>query len=457
MPAVKLFIDTVTRSLVQGYKNPAPYSFPSFFQNDTVPFQLHFLEPTGDIGLPYRYIDIGASTVKLGIGNVDTIPTAGTFTITFGANTTTALAYNASASVVSTALNLLASIVSAGGVTVTSAAPGQYTVTFTTPAVTALMTASATGLSPASSVLVNEWAIGSASVSEVQNIKLVQNPAGYQDAWSNLAAATVSVSVQQVGGVGANAIQNVTINNSPIDGSFTLNLDGHVTTGINFFAPAIDVQNALAALSNIGVGNVAVSGRSGGPYTITFTGTLSAMAVNTLVANYTGLISAVGKYADVNLATSGIQILIGSSPSQSTKIELEVTPGGGSPTTYFQNDITIINDLIDGPATTPSPLASFYTASQVLDLLKGTASATSEAGKTAMINGSDTLAIVFSVTKTNANHHEIGGIVRNIIDGSPSVIGKPIIIARSITGYTLKFPSTPDSVNYYYEWHVVLD
>jgi trimeric autotransporter adhesin len=67
-------------------------------------------------------------------------PTGGTFTLTFGANTTTAIAYNASAATVQSALVALASI-GAGGVTVLGGDGGPYRVKWTTNATKAMMTA----------------------------------------------------------------------------------------------------------------------------------------------------------------------------------------------------------------------------------------------------------------------------------------------------------------------------
>lgn len=59
------------------------------------------------------------------ITRVGAVTTSGTFTLQYGANTTPGIAYNASANDVETALNLLASIIAAGGVTCTGGAlPG---------------------------------------------------------------------------------------------------------------------------------------------------------------------------------------------------------------------------------------------------------------------------------------------------------------------------------------------
>lgn len=66
-------------------------------------------------------------------------PTGGTFTLTFGGNTTSSIAYNASAATVESALNALASIGS-GGVSVLGGNGGPYRVKWTTNATKALIT-----------------------------------------------------------------------------------------------------------------------------------------------------------------------------------------------------------------------------------------------------------------------------------------------------------------------------
>jgi|GEM_PF-6194374 len=59
-------------------------------------------------------------------------------------------------------------------------------------------------------------------------------------------------------------------------GTFTISVTAggstQTTSGIAYNATASTVSNALAALSNVGSGNVSVTGSAGGPYTITFAG-----------------------------------------------------------------------------------------------------------------------------------------------------------------------------------------
>lgn len=67
-------------------------------------------------------------------------PTGGTFTLTFGVDTTASIAYNASAATVESALNAIGTI-GAGGVSVLGGDGGPYRVKWTTNATKALMTA----------------------------------------------------------------------------------------------------------------------------------------------------------------------------------------------------------------------------------------------------------------------------------------------------------------------------
>lgn len=82
-----------------------------------------------------RYLDPSViPTVQAALDEVQTVtitgsPTGGTFTLTFGGQTTAGIAYNAAASAVQTALQALSSIGS-NNCTVTGSAGGPYTVTF---------------------------------------------------------------------------------------------------------------------------------------------------------------------------------------------------------------------------------------------------------------------------------------------------------------------------------------
>lgn len=66
----------------------------------------------------------------------------------------------------------------------------------------------------------------------------------------------------------------VTITGIPTGGTFTITYGGQTTSALAFNAAAATVQTALQALTSVGAGNATVAGGAGGPYTITFAGTL---------------------------------------------------------------------------------------------------------------------------------------------------------------------------------------
>lgn len=87
-----------------------------------------------------------------------------------------------------------------------------------------------------------------------------------------------------------NEVQTATITGSPTGGTFTLTYGGKTTAALPHNASAAQVQAALAGLSTIGAGNVAVSGPNGGPYVITFQGLLGGtnVALITSTGSFTG-------------------------------------------------------------------------------------------------------------------------------------------------------------------------
>ena len=81
-------------------------------------------------------------------------------------------------------------------------------------------------------------------------------------------------------GYSADAVQSLSIGGSPTGGTFTLTFNGHTTGNIAYNANAngsSSIQSALAALTGVGTGNVAVTG-NGGIFTVRFMGSLAGLA-----------------------------------------------------------------------------------------------------------------------------------------------------------------------------------
>ena len=105
-----------------------------------------------------------------------------------------------------------------------------------------------------------------------------------------------------LGDTGTSSVQNVTIQNA-VDGTFTLTFDGQTTTALAFNAGANVVQNALVALSNIGLGNVSVI-LNEDTYSVYFTGTLEHVAQPMFTADSTNLVG-VGTAVEVTQVMAG--------------------------------------------------------------------------------------------------------------------------------------------------------
>lgn len=109
------------------------------------------------------------------------------------------------------------------------------------------------------------------------------------------------------GPTGENEVQQVAITGSPTGGSFTLTFDGQTTAGIVYNAAAAAVQSALAALSNIGSGNVSCSGGAlpGTPVAVTFIGSLAGIDVPQMTASAASLTGGTSPAVNVTTTTPG--------------------------------------------------------------------------------------------------------------------------------------------------------
>lgn len=100
---------------------------------------------------------------------------------------------------------------------------------------------------------------------------------------------------------GSSETQALTITNAT-GGTYTLSYGGYTCTPLAYNAVAGVVQNFLAALTSIGIGNVIVTGTN--PLTITFQGTLGSQALAIVVANGSAL-TGVGASAVVTEVLQG--------------------------------------------------------------------------------------------------------------------------------------------------------
>jgi len=218
-----LFIDLTNRRLVASETNSAPVGLATFTKGDNGAFNLYFLEATGVINRPFEVVDKSAASVKLGIGSRTGVPETGTYTLTFGGDTTSAIDAAATAGAIETALNALSAISSAGGVTVTGELADHFTVRFTTAGTQGSISADVSQLIPDTVAVIDERIAGSASVKEIQEIQLRLTPAVYQDTWTDLGTTvTATVATTVTGSATENEVQRLSFTREPFSGTYRL-------------------------------------------------------------------------------------------------------------------------------------------------------------------------------------------------------------------------------------------
>lgn len=206
-------------------------------------------------------------------------PTGGTFSLTFGSDTTGPIAYNATSTTVANALNDLTSVTSAGGVSVTGNAGGPWAVTFDTqgPISSSLSIDPSNltgGTSPSGTVTVTQQgALGEAPLS-------VTGTAG--GPWTVTFGATMPGKQSTITG-DTGALTGAT-------GSLGIS-SAHMNANPSGGVPAVSVTHAAGHL--IGVPSTGSVGSTGeldpGPFEVQFVGAQANTPQPSLTFNYENL------------------------------------------------------------------------------------------------------------------------------------------------------------------------
>lgn len=151
----------------------------------------------------------------------------------------------------------------------------------------------------------------------------------------------VAVTTDTPGSAATNEKQIIDLAGSPSGGTFTLTYDGQTTGAIAYNASAATVDAALEALSNIGAGDVTITGNAGGPWTVEFTAALAGVNVPLLTGSGASLTGG----ATVTVATT-TQGAAGTNEVQRLRYTQAVYSGnwkvffGGQGTAFLAPDAT---------------------------------------------------------------------------------------------------------------------
>ena len=353
------------------------------------------------------------------VQSVTVTATGGTFTVTFGANTSAAIAFNANASTVQTELERIPSI-GVGNVAVTGvgSVANPYVITFqgalgnTDVAALTLNTGALTGGTATQATVTNGASLGGTytlsfnagttaainvgdSAASIQtklevlagvgNVKVLgsSTTAGgtylvvFTGTRANLAQAPITATSSLTGtspfvtpvtllggGFTGNETQSVTIVGNGLGGYFQLVFNGQVTTPILAGANAATVQAALQALGTVGAGNAIVtqaSTDSSTTYYVTFAGTLNNQDVTalTLTSNLTSTVTGFTLQTTIVTEANGFATM----QNFNGNLILETGPNvSGNVTTGNNVIVSNANNLFVntfGATTSTAPAATF--------------------------------------------------------------------------------------------------
>jgi len=347
------YVDIKNRRLVRDIFSDVEAQVPKLTQGDGYNLRVHGVQPAPGrpVGRVYDFVPL-PNALFVGVGKVGDIELTGTFTLTYDGDTTAAIPVLATPAQVATALNALASITTAGGVTVTGPNGGPWQVAFVSDGVRDFIEGNVDGVFPFSSFRAYQLREGTVSAKEIQLLVIDPQLATLAETFTNLPAAAGDVTKLQVGASGVPDIQRITISSDAYAGGFSVGFDGDSSRLIPHDADASEVQEALELMDSIGAGNVTVSG--GKPsWDVSFTG-LSGIQ-NLMTVDVEGLLVPIGKEGLLNLATGGIELLVSNQASAQAKLEITGIVSG-SHGTILQADCTILNDGIQndpvaGPTT----------------------------------------------------------------------------------------------------------
>lgn len=157
-----------------------PMEFPDLPVGDTIPLSLYFIDDDGNYETWSGQVGY---TPSVQVGTLDEDLTGGTFTLTHDSNSTSALAYNATAATVEAALNALASIIAEGYVDVYGESP-NYRVIWRLKGAVASISGNGDALTPAGVCGCTVLVVGTVDYQQEMLIKLQPNQISTQTAWT---------------------------------------------------------------------------------------------------------------------------------------------------------------------------------------------------------------------------------------------------------------------------------
>lgn len=303
------------------------------------------------------FTNVGAASNASGIMFTATGTTPTTWTNASALQEITAdLSVEATAAEVQTALNATAAVTALGGVTVTKLGAGSYEVLFTVLGAQQAMEGPVNwNMTPGSVVSVSFVVPGSATVREIQLIRLLVNPYAYAEFTTPLPVAAYSITTMQGATVDLPATKRITLDPQPYDGHIIITLDDNDPFEVPFNASAAEIRSEIGELYE-------VSRKSENSWDISGVDPAQDVAITVDVSK---LVVPLGVSGEMPLNTVALHRAFAATTAKTITLldQVDITWLGELPQKVYQGEIEIARDILDLSTIVPTPIpASDYAA-----------------------------------------------------------------------------------------------
>lgn len=365
--AQRLIIDTERSSLIGTFSSITGTTNPTFVLGDTCPVEIFLVKQYGN-NSPLSNIPFPpGAVVRCAIGLINLQPTSGTWSVGYNGSIVTGLSHDISAEDLQTALNGVATISAAGGVTVDKVA-AQYRLTWNTTGDKLSFYPGSNTLVPASDLQISTLQQGGGSTNEVVMLNLAARPISLETTFED----TNPVS-------GSFTSDTFTISGQPRSGGFRLQLSFKQDTVKTVWTDAILVssnttmmaQAIFQALVNVGWGTISgnatvnawgvlVTELDGNSFRVDitnpqFTTPVVQIAPTIINIDVSEVTSLEGKTGVLSLNTVEAVAFLGTDESRRAILEVEVSSGDEAQT-LLQANCTLVGQVIYAGTFSPIQL-----------------------------------------------------------------------------------------------------
>jgi hypothetical protein len=313
-------------------------SSPIFYQGNEANLELHIVASAGVGNTPVELPFPAGAAITVAVGETNAYPTGGTWQLMVNGMETGDMPYNATATIVQTALNELPAVLSAGGVSV-SKVGDAYNITWNTYGSKPLIEQGSDALTPASYITATLVQAGTEELKEIIFVELRQNPIALSNTWTALPSPVISNQIIQAWD-GSTKIYRVNIDPQPKSGSFNI-FYNNLSYTFRYNVSADEIANAL----NLQVFNTGFS-----QWDIVLT-------TNTTLETSGTLIGYSGYYGSINLSTAECHQFLNGEARKATTIEVSISVDDKK-YTLLQTSCVIASDVITDGAILPLPLGT---------------------------------------------------------------------------------------------------